>query len=157
MNKILRLLLPVFLLVLGVQFTRDYLGDTTKERRSKLEQLITQGEEAVGRLDSEYEEKTIKIAKMPVKTYKVGYTFNVGDKEYNGEKTLKSPPTEPTIEVKYLPSNPMTNAANPKAELASLDEYEGGTTTLLMGLGLIVGGLGLGFFRFRAFQKEEGA
>ena len=142
------------MLVIGVQFTRDYFGDTTKERRSKLEQLVSQGEEAIATLDNEYEEKTMKVAKVPITTYTVGYTFKVDDKEYSGKKTLKSPPTEPTIQVMYLASNPMTNAANPKEELTSLDEYEGGTTTLLMGLGLILAGLGLGFFRFRAFQKE---
>jgi len=157
MNKLLNLLLPVFLLVIGVQFTRDYFGDTSKERRSNLEQLVSSGEETLGILKSEYKEKTIKIAKIPVKTYEVGYDFKIGEKEYSGFKTLKKPPTEPTIKVKYLPTNPEINAANPEEELASLDEYEGSTSTLLIGLGLILAGLGLGFFRYKSFQKAKNA
>ncbi len=157
MNKILNLLLPVFLLVIGVQFTRDYFGDTGKEKRSQLEQLISGGEEALGILKSEYKEKTIKIAKIPIKTYEVGYEFEVGDTRYSGLKTLQELPTEPTIRVKYLPSNPEINAANPEEELASLTEYEGSTSTLLLGLGLILAGCGLGFFRYKSFQKTKAA
>lgn len=156
MTKILSFLLPVFLLALGVQFTRDYFGDTAKEERSNLEQLVAQGEETIGFLKSEYTEKTIKIAKVPIKTYEVGYTFKVGEKEYSGVKTLENPPTEPTISVKYLPSDPMVNAADPASELASLNESEG-TTTLLIGLGLILAGAGLGFFRFKSLQKAKSA
>ena len=157
MSRILNLLLPIFLLAIGVQFTRDYFGDTSKKKRNNLEQLISQGEETLGILKSEYKEKTIKIARMLVKTYEVGYTFKVDENEYSGLKTLKSPPTEPTIKVKYLPSNPMINAVNPEAELAALDEYEGNTSTLLVGLGLILAGLGLGFFRYKSFQKTKSA
>lgn len=153
MSKILSFLLPVFMMVIGVQYTRDYFGDTSKEKRANLEQLISQGEETIGVLKSEYEEKTMKIAKIPIKTYLIGYTFKVGEKEYEGKKTLKSPPTESMISVKYLASNPMINAADPAAELASLDEYEGDNTTLYMGLGLILAGLGLGFHRYKSIQK----
>lgn len=157
MSKILSFLLPIFMMVIGVQFTRDYFGDTTKEKKAKLEQLVAQGEETIGVLKSEYEEKTMKIAKIPIKTYVIGYTFSVGEKEYEGEKTLTSPPTEPTIGVKYLDSNPMINAANPEEELASLGKSEGDTSTLLIGLGLILAGFGLGFYRYKSFQKAEAA
>ncbi len=156
MNKILSFLLPVFLFVLGIQFTRDYFGDTSKEERSNLEQLISQGEATMGVLKGEYTEKTIKIAGLPIKTYEVGYTFLVGEKEYSGLKTLENPPTEPIISVKYLPSDPMVNAADPASELASLSEREG-TKTLLIGLGLILAGAGLGFFRFKSLQKAKAA
>ncbi|MGH1432821.1 MAG: hypothetical protein ACRBG0_00010 [Lewinella sp.] len=157
MTKILSFLLPVILFVMGIQVTRDYFGGGSQEKRSNLEQLVAQGEETIGFLKNEYTEKTVKIARIPVTTYEVGYTFQVDGKEYSGLKTLNDPPTEPTISVKYLPSDPMVNAASPEAELASLDEYEGGTSTLLIGLGLILAGLGLGFYRFKAMQKGKSA
>jgi len=155
MNKIIKLILPVVLLLIGVQFTRDYFGDTTKDKRDKLEQLIANGNETMGILKSEYTEKTIKIAKLPIKTYEVGYDFQVGDKNYSGLKTMKSPPNNSTIAVKYLADNPEINAANPEEELASLDEYEGSSSTLLIGLGLILAGFLLGFFRLKSFKDPK--
>jgi hypothetical protein len=122
MNKILSFLLPVFLFALGIQFTRDYFGGTSKEEKSNLEQLMSQGEETMGVLKSEYTEKTTKIAGLPIKTYEVGYTFKVGEKEYSGIKQLDNPPTEPVVSVKYLPSDPTINAVDPASELASLSE-----------------------------------
>ncbi|MEZ4986025.1 MAG: hypothetical protein R2795_13480 [Saprospiraceae bacterium] len=157
MNKIFNLLLPAFLLIIGVQFSRDYFGNTSKDERNQLEQLISGGEETFGVLKSEYKEKTVKVAKVPIKTYEVGYDFKVGEKEYSGLKTMKSPPTEPVVKVKYLPSNPEINAVDPEEELASLSAYEGDIFTLLIGLGLILAGLGLGYFRYKSFQKGKTA
>lgn len=157
MSKILSFLLPIFMMVIGVQFTRDYFGNISQEKEANLEQLISQGQETLGVLKSEYEEKTTKIAKIPIKTYIIGYTFNVGEKQYEGSKTLTNPPTEPTITVKYLPSNPAINAANPEEELASLTNSEGDTSTLLLGIGLFLAGLGLGFFRYKSMQKAKTA
>ncbi len=104
-----------------------------------------------------YTEKTVKIAKIPVKTYEVGYTFKVDEKVFSGVKTLKNPPTEPILVVKYMPSDPSINAANPEEELSTLGENEGVTSTLLIGLGLILAGFGLGYFRFRKSKKVNTA
>lgn len=157
MSKLLNLILPVFLLILGVQFTRDYFGNTSKEKKNNLEQLISKGEETVAILNAEYKEKTIKIRGSRTKTYEVGYTFKVGDKEYSGLKTLNSPPAEPMMKVTYLASNPLINAANPAEELASLTKLEGDGFALLLGLGLILAGLGLGFFRYKSFFTAKAA
>ncbi len=155
MNKILQLALPLILVVIGVQFTRDYLGDTGQEKRKQLEELIATGKETTGTLKGEYVEKTIKIAKMPVKTYEVSYDFVANDKNYTGVKTLKMPPKESTVKVVYLDSNPEINAVNPQEELASFKKSEGDSTTLLLGLGLILVGLGLGFYRYKSLAKNK--
>jgi hypothetical protein len=154
--KILNFLLPVVLLVIGVQFIRDYLGDTTKDEKTYLEQLISNGQETDGILDKNYEEKTIKIAGAKIKTYKVSYTFKVDEKEYSGIKSLKNPPTEPIIKVKYLPSNPSVNAVNPEEEIAEIEESQG-TSTLLFGLALILAAIGLGYYRFSVYKKTKSA
>ncbi len=111
----------------------------------------------MGFYKEEYTEKTMKIAKVPVKTYEFGYTFIVGEKEYDGLQTLKELPTEPMVQVKYLASDPTINAANPEAQLASLGQSEGRTSTLLIGLGLVAAGLGLGFYRYKSVQKAKAA
>jgi hypothetical protein len=157
MKTIISFLLPIALLVIGVQFTRDYFGDTSKERKTKLEELISGGTETDGVLQNEYTEKTIKIAKIPVKTYEVTYSFKVNETEYTGTKTLKSPPTESAIKITYLPTNPAINASNPQEELALLNNYENDSTTLIIGLVLMLAGLGLGYFRFKSYQKSKAA
>lgn len=157
MKQLTRLILPIILLILGIQFMSDYFGDTTKEERVKLEGLVSSGEETLGILNSEYKEKTIKIAKLPIKTYEVSYRFMVEGKEYSGTKTLRDKPTEPTIQVRYLPSNPTINAATPEEELAFLKESKDSAARLLIGLVLTIIGLGLGFLRYKAFQKSRTA
>jgi len=155
MSKIISLLLPLFLIVMGVQFSRDYFGDTTKERRAQLENLVANGEQTTGIVADEYTEKTIKIAKVPIKTYEIDYVFEVGDQEFTGKKALTSPPTEPTVQVSYLPSDPSINEVDPQEAIASLDDTESDSMVLLLGIGLILAGLGLGFYRYRSMQKEK--
>ena len=79
MKKILNLLLPVFLLVLGVQFTRDYFGDTSKERKSNLEQLLAEGEEIVGILNNEYQEKDgyFELICVEIKKYDENFNYEI--------------------------------------------------------------------------------
>ena len=154
--KIFTFLLPVILLVIGVQFIRDYLGNTTKDEKNFLEQLISNGQETDGVLGEKYEEKTIKIAGAKIKTYIVNYTFKVDEKEYSGTKSLKNPPTEPIVKVKYLPSNPSVNAVNPEEEIAEIEESQG-TSTLLIGLALILAALGLGYYRYSVYKKTKTA
>lgn len=157
MKKLLGLVLPVILILIGIQFTRDYFGNSIKERKSELEQLISQGDETVGVLKEQYKEKTMKIGKRKIITYEIGYTFSVNDKKFNGTKTLTEKPSDLFVKVKYLPSNPQINAVDPEKELNSLVEREGKTSTLLIGLGLIIAGFLLGFFRIKAKPNTEGS
>ena len=147
MSKLFRLIIPMILIVIGIQFTRDYFGNTTKGEREILEQLIAKGQETTGVLKSEFEEKVTSIASIDMTTYNMTYSFKVGDQDYEGTKSFKELPDASEVDVKYLPSDPTVNAANPEAELVSLNEQKGDLTTLLIGLGLILAGAGLGAFR----------
>src|SRR5688572_19317149 len=114
MGKYIKLLLPLALVVIGIQVTRDHFGDTSKEKRAKLNQLISSGQQTVATLNDEYTEKTVKLAGIRVKTYEVGYKFNVDGQEYSGTTTLKEPPTQSQADVKYLSHDPSVNAINPE-------------------------------------------
>ena len=153
MKKLLGLIFPVILILIGIQFTRDYFGNTSKERKNELEQLISQGKETLGILNDQYKQKTTKIGGARIITYEIGYTFTANDQKFSGSKTVKEKPTVPMVKVKYLPSNPQINAINPQEELNSLQESQGKTKTLLIGLGLILVGFLLGIFRLRSKQK----
>ena len=154
MKKIINLFLPAFLIIVGIQFTRDYLGDTQNEKKETLQELINNGEQTSATLSNEYTEKTTKIAKIPIKTYEVEYTFLVNETKYSGVKKLKSPPETTNMTVTYLAMNPEKNAINPLAELAEINEYENSSSTLIVGLVLMFAGLTLGFFRIKALKKH---
>lgn len=155
MGRIFGFILPVVLLLIGIQFVRDYFGQTEQQKRKNLEQLVAGGQETDGTFTGEFEDKTIKVAKVPIPGFDVEYSFAVGDKTYTGRKRMKELPNYKDVKVSYLPADPNINAADPSAELAKLNDYENDNLTLFIGLGLMLAGLGLGFFRFRAFQRSR--
>lgn len=155
MKKLTRLVFPILLLIIGVQVTRDYFGSSTGEAKEKYETLISSGQTTVAQLNSEYKETTIKVAKIPIKTYEVYYTFSVNGKQYNGTKKLRSPPIDRTMQVVYLPSNPVINSINPKEELKKINEMEGEISTLMIGAGVILLGLFLLYNRLKKMKKTK--
>ena len=155
MKKIIGLLLPLVLIVIGIQFTRDYFGDTRAESKERYENLISEGEKTTAKLASQYKETTIKIAGLPVKLYEVEYTFSANGKKYSGSKSLQGPPSEPLMQVTFLPSDPNINAINPSEELSKVEEHENSSSTLYIGLGLLVVGLLIGYYRVKSFRKPR--
>jgi len=155
MKRIIGLLLPLVLIVIGVQFTRDYFGDTRAESKEKYEKLISEGETTTAKLASQYKETTIKIAGLPIKLYEVEYTFSANDQTYSGTKSLSGPPSEPLMQVTFLSSDPSVNAINPSEELTKMEEHENSSSTLYIGLGLLVIGLLIGFYRIKSFRKPK--
>jgi len=153
MSKILSFLVPLAMLIIGIQFLRDYFGVSEPEKREKLELLVAQGQETDGILNSEYTEKVTKIRRKKIVSYEVGYKFKVGETEYTGTKSLRSPPTDPLVKVKYLPGDPNVNEIEPEAALASINSSKGDSGTLLFGLALALGGLGYAYYRYRSFKK----
>ncbi|KAA3624615.1 MAG: hypothetical protein DWQ02_22865 [Bacteroidetes bacterium] len=149
MKKLLRLVFPILLLIIGIQFTRDYFGTSETKTREDLQLLVTSGERTMAILNNEYKEKTIKIAKIPIKTYEVNYTFMVRGKQYKGKKTLDSPPTSLEAEVTYLSIDPTINAIDPAEELSEFIESEGNIGYLITGMILFLVGLALLYFRLR--------
>ena len=157
MGKIISFLLPAILIVIGVQFTRDYFSDTNKEKKATLQQLLTNGKDAEAVLDSEYTEKTVTIARIPVKTYEVKYSFTVDGKNYTGLQVSKTEPAEATVKVKYLPNDPSVNAAGAEQELTDLNEQQDSGRGLYVGLAIIAAGLGLGVYRYISYKKSQEA
>ena len=155
LKKVIGLLLPLALIVIGIQFTRDYFGDNGAELKQKYEQLIAEGATTRADLADQYKETTIKIAGLPIKLYEVEYTFDVLGDEFSGTKSLKSPPIQAQMEVTYLPSDPDVNAINPQQELANVKDYENSSSTLYIGLALLLVGLLIGYNRVRAFQQPK--
>src|SRR6478609_2224960 len=119
MRKYYHLLLGVVLVIVSGVFLFDFFKGADDVKVKSLKDLVESKTTAEAILDSTYNEKTIKIAGVETKTYESGYTFKVEEKEYKGTTNLDAAPTELTLNVKYLSSDPSVNSANPEKELKS--------------------------------------
>ena len=153
MKKYYSLFLAAVFVIGGGLFIKDYFKGSDKEKVATLSKLISEGKVAVAVLDSEYTEKTVKIAKVPVKTYEIGYTFEADGQAVHGQATLYEAPTEAEVEVKYLPSDPNINSLDPEKELQKEQEKETSNSALYVGLGFFAVA---GFYGFR-FNKQRQA
>lgn len=155
MKKVIGLLLPLAMIIIGIQFIRDHFGDTGEELKQKYEQLSNEGATTTAQLADQYKETTIKIAGIPIKLYEVEYTFSVLGDEFSGKKSLSGPPTQAQMEVTYLPSDPDINAIQPQEELSQMLERSKSNTSLYIGLALLLVGLFIGIGRVKAFQQPK--
>lgn len=151
MKKITTLIAPLAMILIGVMFTKDYFfSDVNKDNIKKFESLIEKGVKTTAILGEEYEESTTKIAGVKIKTYKVNYTFKVGEKEIQAEETLNNLPESLELDVTYNPEDPSNSTlGDPKEMLQKAKESEESSMGLWMGLGLFFGGIGLGVFRLK--------
>lgn len=129
-----KFVIPVMLMVAGVQFVGDYLGTSEKERRNELELLVSDGIETNGVLKESYKQKTITRANIPIDEFEIGYTFSVDGKQYEGTSIVYELPNNAIIELTYYKGNPKINGINPQTELSELEEGKGSVLTLLAGI-----------------------
>ncbi len=155
MKKVIGLLLPLAMIIIGIQFIRDHFGDTSKELKQKYERLSNEGATTTAQLADQYKETTIKIAGIPIKLYEVEYTFFVLGDEFSGKKSLNDPPTQAQMEVTYLPSDPDINAIQPQEELSKMLEQSNSNTSLYIGLALLLVSLIIGIGRVKAFKQPK--
>lgn len=148
-------LLPIALIVIGIQFTRDYFGATNSGRISQLEQLISNGRTTAGVLSQEYTAKTTKFAGTTSTSYEVNYLFTVNEVEYSGITILSNEPTQTLTEITYLPEDPNINALKPQRELENLTDLKGETLALILGLVLLLLGLYLLYRRYKALMSNS--
>ena len=91
----------------------DYIEGSNKEKVAEYEALIKENTKTTAVYDSVYTEHTVKIAKVPIKTYSIKYKYEVNGVEYEGEQSTSKLPESPVVEVYYLKDNPSIHDINP--------------------------------------------
>ena len=140
--KIKKLIIPFIIIIIGIQFSRDYFGSATKDRKNELIELQKNGQIITGSLDSVYNEQTIRVLGVPTKYYIYTYTFNVGGFNYSGKFDSDKQLFELSCQITYLKDNPKINSMGVQYELDKINKETGNKTSLIIGLILImIGGI----------------
>ena len=137
---------------------RNYIKGSDEEKIAQYETMIKENTKTIAVYDSVYTEHTVKIAKVPVKTYSIKYKYEVNGVKYEGEqRALMDPPNTPVVEVYYLKDNPSVHDINPASSLKYEKEKETSNTDLYFAIfwGVLALLLAIGLWvEFRDFKKE---
>ena len=137
---------------------RNYIKGSDEEKIAQYETMIKENTKTIAVYDSVYTEHTVKIAKVPVKTYSIKYKYEVNGVKYEGEqRALMDPPNTPVVEVYYLKDNPSVHDINPASSLKYEKEKETSNTDLYFAIfwGVLALFLAVGLWiEFKDFKKE---
>lgn len=92
---------------------KDYAKGGNKTIIANCEKILADNSYTIGELNPNYTEVTVKIMRIPTKTYQCTYSFNVEGSTYSGANTFTTLPTSDTLKVYYLKSNPKINYLDP--------------------------------------------
>ncbi|MFD2941427.1 hypothetical protein [Flavobacterium notoginsengisoli] len=96
----------------------EYIKGGDNKAISNYEKMIFDNSTVQAELYNEYKETTIKIAGIPMKTYKFRYHFDIDGNNYEGEHTFNTDlPKTNKLTVYYLKTDPNFNLVDPKGEL----------------------------------------
>jgi hypothetical protein len=113
----------------------DYMKGGDKDAILRYEAMLADNSKTTATLRDEYKEVTVKIMKVPVKTYEFKYDYTVDGRSYAGEHTFSNLPTTTNLEVYYLKANPSVSVVNPKSKLESEKEKNSAKGPLYWGIG----------------------
>ena len=137
---------------------RNYIKGSDEEKIAQYETMIKENTKTIAVYDSVYTEHTVKIAKVPVKTYSIKYKYEVNGVKYEGEqRALMDPPNTSVVEVYYLKDNPSVHDINPASSLKYEKEKETNNTDLYFAIfwGVLALLLAIGLWvEFKDFKKE---
>lgn len=122
-----------------------YFGQETNAKKvAAYTNLVQRGKEITAEYDSEYTERTIKVMRVPVKTYEMKYSFTVNGKTYRGRRVLDKAPTSATLKVWYDPENPAIFSTSPEEDLKA--EKESSKSTSMLWIAGVLGLMSLGTY-----------
>ncbi len=117
MNKLKSVIYAVFGIIvcsfLAKGCFKDYAKGGNKTTIANCEKIIADKSYTTGELNPNYTEVTVKIMRIPTKTYQCTYSFKVENNLYGGAHTYTTLPTSDTLKVYYLKSNPKINYLDP--------------------------------------------
>jgi len=154
-----RIVFIVILFAASKSCLTDYVNGADKTKIEQYQQMIDDKSVVEAKLSESYTERTIKVLKVPIKSYDFSYTFSLENKFYKGDITLKKLPESLYIDLYYLKDNPNITSLNPYDDLENEKEKESSLSNLFWGIlwGLIAIGLLLTFIPIFGRTKKSGA
>lgn len=140
-NKISAVIAIIVCIVLSKGCISDYMKGGDKDAIAKYEAMLKDNSKTTAILQDQYKEVTIKIMKVPVKTYQFKYDYIVEGRNYTGDHTFSNLPTTENLEVYYLKDNPSYSVVDPKGKLESEKEKNSAKGPLYWGIGWGILGL----------------
>ena len=101
------------------QCAGEYAKGGDKQAMANYEKMIADNTRAEATLAPEVTKVTVKIMRIPVEFYECGYSFRVGDGEYEGKALLDKLPEGGRIWISYLRDDPSVNCQDPAKSLES--------------------------------------
>lgn len=150
--KITKLLLILVLFTLCKSCTEDYINGPDKGHIADLEKIIADNTVTEAEYFNEYTEKTVKILKVPVKTYVFDYSFTVNNQVYKGTRSLKELPEYTNFPIYYLFEDPEVNTPTPEEDLKLELEKVSSKSNLYWAIGWAVIAL---FFTFSLIKDMK--
>lgn len=132
----------------------DYIKGGDKTAIARYEKMLADSSVITATLQDQYTEVTVKIMKVPVKTYKFKYDYVVDGHKYTGEHMYTTLPDDPEQDIYYLTSDPSFSSFDPKKELAAEKEKNSAKGPLYWGIGWGIFGV-LIIFGFISELKEK--
>lgn len=140
MTKLKNNFVSIIVLILLITFCKRCTTDHFRGSNIKLipiyEKMIADKSTIEAELYPEYTETTLKVMRIPVKSYEFKYHFEIENKTYEGEYTFESElPKSTKLKVYYLKSDPSYHCTNPQKNLKSLKEKNSSNANLYWGIG----------------------
>jgi len=145
----------IALIFFGIHTLLSHFGVIEDKEKKLCMELIESGGTAIATYDMDNsKEVTTKIKGAVIGTsFRLLYSFDADGKKYSGEQSTKALPTALKTRVTYRKSDPSKNIINPQVRLAELNELNGDSRNIWVGIGAMLIGLLLVGRRFLEFKR----
>jgi hypothetical protein len=140
-NKIYTVIAILVCIALSKGCFDDYRKGGDKTAIANYETMLADNSKTTATLRDVFKEVTVKIMKVPVKTYEFKYDYTVDGRSFSGEYTFSEMPKTTDLEVYYLKMDPSVSIVDPKSKLDSEKEKNSSKSPLWWGIGWGVLGL----------------
>ncbi|MBO9201952.1 MULTISPECIES: hypothetical protein [Niastella] len=134
-NKISAAFAIIIFFALSKSCISDYKKGGDKAAIAKYEKMLEDNSKTTAELRDTYREVTVKIMKVPVKTYEFKYDYKVNETSYSGEHSFSELPTSKYLEVYYMKEDHSVSCVNPQSLLASENQKNTSKEPLYWGIG----------------------
>jgi hypothetical protein len=152
-NKIYAVIAILFCFAMSKGCIDDYMKGDDNSNIAKYETMLADNSKTTATLRDVFKEVTVKIMKVPVKSYEFTYDYTVDGVSYSGEHTLSELPKTTDLEVYYLKSDHSFSIVDPKSRLENEKENGWAKNPLYWAIGW--GVLGIGVLLNFIFELRE--